>query len=316
MRVLGLLLLIYVALVIVLYMPRHCRVDRWRFVIDSSLKMMPALLLAYLIMILAWPWAALAPLNPVRGLLNFSEFYYAIHTFLDGQIYEMANVPPLYVPIYILIRVPLPMLLGAALKKIFMIRPRLVAGTKLLPRNDVAIVLMAVVIPLACQVAFHGPAFTGLRHFLFVLPGLAVMAGIGLDKAFSALATSGGVVITAAMAATAACLLADGVTLARLHPCQYLYYNSLVGCLAGASRRYDLDYWFGSMPEALSQLEAYLRAQQPGDVNWQTQIYSVAVCGERLPFETAVTLPQLRWDFKPQWNESEFFRADPHELRR
>jgi hypothetical protein len=33
------------------------------------------------------------------------------------------------------------------------------------------------------------------------------------------------------------------------------------------------------------------------------------VCGERLPFEKAVTLPQLRFDFKPEWNESEFFIA-------
>ena len=37
--------------------------------------------------------------------------------------------------------------------------------------------------------------------------------------------------------------------------------------------------------------------------------YSVAVCGERLPFEKTVTLPELRFDFKPRWNQSEFFIA-------
>ena len=76
-------------------------------------------MLAYVIMILAWPWAALAPLNPIRGLLAFSEFQYAIRTVLAGQVYEMANVPRLYVPIYILIRVPLLMLFGAALAMLF-----------------------------------------------------------------------------------------------------------------------------------------------------------------------------------------------------
>src|SRR5271170_1042377 len=49
-----------------LYLPRpwrgHRR-ERWRFVIESSLRLLPALLIAYLIMIAAWPWAALAPLN-------------------------------------------------------------------------------------------------------------------------------------------------------------------------------------------------------------------------------------------------------------
>jgi hypothetical protein len=40
--------------------------------------------------------------------------------------------------------------------------------------------------PLACQVICHGPSFTGLRHFLFVIPSLAILAGIGLDAAVAA----------------------------------------------------------------------------------------------------------------------------------
>jgi hypothetical protein len=55
-----------------------------------------------------------------------------------------------------------------------------------------------------------------------------------------------------------------------------------------------------------------LRRTAPADPNWQTQVYSVAVCGERLPFEKAVTLPQPRWDFMPQWNQSQFFIAPTH----
>ena len=62
MRVLGLLLLIYAGVAIALYLPRpwlgHGRA-RWRFAIESSVRLLPALLLAYVIMILAWPWAAL-----------------------------------------------------------------------------------------------------------------------------------------------------------------------------------------------------------------------------------------------------------------
>ncbi len=307
-RVIGLLLVIYVGFAIVLYLPWPGDGRTWlRFAVKSLVAMLPALALAYVVMILAWPWAALAPLNPIRGLLAFSEFNYSIRTVLAGQIYEMANVPRLYVPVYIAIRVPLLMLFGAAMA---LISVRLLGRTSSSrTHREIALVSLTVVFPLACQVIWHGPAFSGLRHFLFLIPALAVLAGIGLDRALAALRTRGRLAVSGGLAVMTACLLWDGVTLIRLHPYEYLFYNSLVGGLEGASRRYDLDYWFSSMPEAIGVLEAYLRRTAPGDANWPTEVYSVAVCGERLPFEKAVTLPQLRWDFMSQWDQSQFFLA-------
>jgi hypothetical protein len=306
-RVIGLLLAIYVGFAIVLFLPWRGH-TRLRFAITSLLWMLPALALAYVIMILAWPWAALAPLNPIRGLLAFSEFNYSIRTLLAGQIYEMANVPRLYAPIYIAIRVPLIMLFSAALT---MTAAQLLgrASNSRLQHREITLVSLMVIFPLTCQVIFHGPAFTGLRHFLFLIPALAVLAGIGLDKALAALRTRGRIAASGGLAIVSACFLWDAVTMVRLHPYEYLFYNSLVGGLQGASRRYDLDYWFSSMPEAINQLEAYLRRTAPGDPNWPTEVYSVAVCGERLPFEKAVTLPQLHWDFMAEWNQSQFFIA-------
>ena len=307
-RVLGLLLLIYIGFAIAIYLPRQGE-GRWRFALVSSLRLLPALLLAYVIMILAWPWAALAPLNPVRGLLSFSEFHYGIRTAVDGQVYMMSKVPRLYVPIYILIRLPLLALFGAALAMAFALLPRLVAGLPHLKRRDIALVALSVIFPLVCQVIWHGPAFAGLRHFLFVVPAIAILAGIGLDAAVTALATRGRLVAASGLAIVTAGFLWDAVTLVRLHPYEYLFYNPLVGGLQGASRRYDLDYWFASMPEAVSQLESYLRRSEPVEAGKVAQVYSVAVCGERLPFERSVTLPQLRFAFKPEWEQSEFFIA-------
>ena len=307
-RVIGLLLMTYVGFAIVLYLPWPGDGRTWlRFAVKSLVAILPALALAYVVMILAWPWAALAPLNPIRGLLAFSEFNYSIRTVLAGQVYEMANVPRLYVPVYIAIRVPLLMLFGAA---VALISVRLLSrASSSRTHREIALVSLTVVFPLACHVIWHGPAFSGLRHFLFLIPALAVLAGIGLDRALAALRTRGRLVASGGLAIMTACLLWDGVTLIRLHPYEYLFYNSLVGGLEGASRRYDLDYWFSSMPEAIGVLEAYLRRTSPGDANWPTEVYSVAVCGERLPFEKAVTLPQLRWDFMSQWDQSQFFLA-------
>jgi hypothetical protein len=314
-RVLGLLLVIYVGFAIVLYLPRpwlnHGRTPL-RFAAKSLVWMLPALTLAYVVMILAWPWAALAPLNPIRGLLLFSEFNYSIRTTLAGRTYEMADVPRLYVPIYFLIRVPLLTLFGAALTMVAAQVLRGTAGANQQQYRDITLLSLTVIFPLACQVICHGPAFTGLRHFLFLIPLLAVLAGIGIDRALASLKTRGRMVARAGVAVVTACLLWDAVTLVRLHPYEYLVYNSLVGGLDGASRHYDLDYWFGSMPEAINYLEAYLRRTEPGNESWPTRIYSVAVCGERLPFDKAVTLPQLKWDFKQEWKQSDFFIAPTH----
>lgn len=313
MRVLGLLLLIYAGFAIVLYAPRpwlgHARA-RCSFVGASLLRLLPAMLLAYLIMVMAWPWAALAPLNPIRGLFAFSQFHYEIKTLLGGRLYTMANVPRLYIPIYILIRMPLIMLLGSALGMLSTLFSEPAdANDRTTRRKDILLLSMTVIFPVACQVICDGPAFTGLRHFTFVIPALAILAGIGLDAAMTALATRHRMLASGAFAGVIACFLWNAHTLVMLHPDEYLFYNPLVGGLQGASRRYDMDYWFDSMPEAIGLLEDYLRRTELNDPTKSQRIYSVAVCGERLSFEHSVRLPQLRFDFMPRWDQSQFFIA-------
>jgi hypothetical protein len=309
-RSLGLLLFLYPGLAILIYLPWREHGARLRFAGMAALKMFPALVLAYLMMILAWPWAALSPLNPVRGLFAFSEFHYAIRTVFEGRVYEMGEVPRLYVPVYLLIRVPLVTLFGAALALISMFASFAQGRTQ--QRREIALVFAVLIIPLSCQVALHGPAFTGMRHFLFVLPPLAALAGVGFDGVLDRLARQGRWLASSTAAVMCTFFLWDGATLVRLHPYENLSYNALVGGLPGAYRRYDMDYWFNSMPEAIHRLEAYLREKTPLETSQAPKIYSVAVCGIQLSFDRTVTLPQLHWDFRSEWDESEFFIAPTH----
>jgi hypothetical protein len=309
-RSLGLLLSVYLLLAIIIHLPWRTRGNaRLRFVALAALKTAPAVALAYLIMIAAWPWAALSPLNPIRGLFAFSEFHYAIRTVFEGRTYEMGDVPRLYVPGYLLIRVPLITLTGVAIAMLSMLALPLSWTQR---RRDLALLLAAASVPLVCQVALHGPAFTGMRHFLFVLPALATLAGIGFDAVLDRLAARTRWLAAGATAAICACFVWDGTTLLRLHPYENLSYNALVGGLPGAYRRYDMDYWFNSMPEAIHRLEAYLREKTPIETSQAPKIYSVAVCGVQLSFDHTVTLPQLHWDFRSEWDESEFFIAPTH----
>jgi hypothetical protein len=310
-RSLGLLLFVYLPLAVAAQLSSQERGRaRLRFVVTAALRTFPAVALAYLIMIASWPWAALSPLNPVRGLFAFSEFHYAIRTVFEGRVYEMGEVPRLYVPVYLLIRVPLVTLFGAALALISMFASFAQGRTQ--QRREIALVFAVLIIPLSCQVALHGPAFTGMRHFLFVLPPLAALAGVGFDGVLDRLARQGRWLASSTAAVMCTFFLWDGATLVRLHPYENLSYNALVGGLPGAYRRYDMDYWFNSMPEAIHRLEAYLREKTPLETSQAPKIYSVAVCGIQLSFDRTVTLPQLHWDFRSEWDESEFFIAPTH----
>ncbi len=311
-RSLGLLSAVYLGLAIIICLPWRAGLRaRLRFAGGSVWMTVPAVLLAYLIMIVAWPWAALSPLNPIRGLFAFSEFHYPIRTMFAGHIYEMAGVPRLYVVGYLLIRVPLIVLAGAGLGMASLLQQSQERGEHR-RASEIVLVSLTVIVPLMSQLALHGPAFTGMRHFLFVLPPLATLAGVGFNALFDKFAERSVLMTLAAFALVCACILQEGSTLVRLHPYENLYYNSLVGGLPGAFRRYDMDYWFNSMPEATRMLEAFVRDRIPVEAGQAPKVYSVAVCGERLPFDRTVSLPQLHWDFGSEWDELEFFIAPTH----
>ncbi len=89
----------------------------------------------------------------------------------------------------------------------------------------------------------------------------------------------------------------NATTLYRLHPDEYLFYNPLVGGLAGASRNYDTDYWVNMMPEAVSDLEHYLdrtegKARPCGIIIWSR--YAASGCNSR-------KRPTRVWNGRAMW---------------
>jgi hypothetical protein len=311
-KVLGLLLLGYVGIAILISIPEPMIRTPWQartFIWRSLVCLVPALALAYGIMIVTWPWSALSPLNPIRGLFSFAEFHYNIRTVLDGTVYRMATIPRIYVPVYILIKLPLLMLAGAALAMIFAALPKLANGViAYRARREIGVVAVAALFPVLCEVILHGPAFCGLRHFLFVLPPLAILAGVGLD---SLLKRVSGIRLLApvALAVVLVGFSWNAITLYRLHPYEYLVFNPLVGGLEGASRRYATDYWFTIMPEAVDGLEAYLARTEPAESRDPNHSYSVAICGERASFLKKAR-PHLHW--AEVWETADFFIAPTH----
>jgi hypothetical protein len=260
-------------------------------------------------MIAAWPWAALDPLNPIRAIFAFAKFHYPIRDLLAGVVYAMDDMPRWYLPTYLAIKLPLAMLAGTAIALIAIALPR-VRRPNMPPRQRTEITLIAIMaaFPIAAQVISRGPEFSGMRHFTFVVPLLAVLAAIGFDAAIAAFGRWRPAAGMAAGITVASLLLWNAVTLARLHPHEYLFYNPLVGGLPGATGRYATDYWVNVMPEAVDMLEAHL-ARMEGDSKRPSRHYNVAICAQRLQFER-VTNDRLHWT--DTWEEADFFIAPTH----
>lgn len=311
---LSLLLVGYFGIAILMSIPRPILghwAERSTFVLTSTLHFLPAMLIAYIIMAGSWPWSALSPLNPIRGLLSFGEFHYHIRTVLFGRFYEMADVPRYYVPTYIAIRLPLltlgSMLLGLVLLAVpAFARVANIQGSR---HRELGLIAFTALFPVVCQVIAEGPALDGCRHFMFVFPAIAVLAGVGLSAAIGLLARWHRNIMIGGIALVAMSYAWTANKLLHLHPYEYLYYNQLVGGLEGASRRFVTDYWVNIMPEAVENLHEFLDRTEPSTA--RTHAYRVGVCGERVSYEEYAR-PNLHWIKMWDWRFADFYIAPTH----
>ncbi len=314
LRATGLLMVGYLAIMIAAaaWMLGNRDWREWvRLCVRSLLRFAPALAIGYIIMIASWPWASLDLFNPVRAIFAFAHFHYPVRTLLDGQVYLMNEVPRWYEPDYLAIKMPLVVLIGAAAAMLTAAWPVAREDGQTLPgpaRVDIAMLVFVIVFPLLCQIIGHGPSFTGMRHFMFVVPPLTALAGIGLHVGLSHVEGYGRTAAVAALVAVLAAFAQDAVALVRLHPYEYLFYNSLVGGLPGAARRYETDYWVNIMPAAVKDLETYLDQIDRHDP-LRPQHFTVGVCGERVSFENEADR-RLQWT--PDWDHADFFIAPTH----
>jgi hypothetical protein len=249
--------------------------------------LLPALVLGYLIMGLIWPWSIVDVRNPLHALTYFSHFFEKPWKELfAGAIVSVPDMPWSYLPTLFALQLPEVML------------ALLAAGVVLtaisLPRKSVdpkykAVLLMltlAALLPLIIAMVKRPALYNGIRHFVFVVPPMAILGGIAFGALFNHLNSHG----RRAQAAFAA-LFVMGLTLPlgemiRLHPYQYTHFNHIAGTVRGADDRYMLDYWGLALKQASEGLRQELVERQetaPPNRKWR-----VAVCGPQRPAQVAL----------------------------
>jgi hypothetical protein len=147
------------------------------------------------------------------------------------------------------------------------------------------IVWAAVILPIGFIVVRHSTLYDGIRHVLFVIPMLAVIAGTGLLRLLPLLRR-------APVTATAIGGAYVGVSLwtfAILHPLEYIATNVLTGGVKGAYGRFDQDYWALAAAVALRRLESRLDYDLPN--RFADNPPSIMIC---IGFREGLLAPMFR----------------------
>lgn len=164
-----------------------------------------------------------------------------------GEVYEAGQLPWYGMLWLILIKIPEIWLVGLAgflIGWVVYLRERFIQKDwDLHFFIGVAILVIAVGFPLGYIVVTGAQVHNGIRHVLFLLPPLSVLAGLGLQAGARFLSQHSSFGKSLSIAFFSGACLFMFMTNLRMHPLQYVTFNALIGGPAGAYGRYELDYW-------------------------------------------------------------------------
>lgn len=226
-----------------------------------------ALVIAFVVMALCWPWSVQGPLNLIAAFTSFTHFAFYPPVLWNGEFIRADAMPWSYLPGLLLLQLPEYVLLGAICAICFaagaLRRPPRALVSEPCARQYV-LVAGSFAAPMLAYLVMNPTVYNGMRHFLFIVPPLVILAAIGLDRLIAIVAAHKRAAGAALGGLLAIAVLRQGVIMARLHPYEYVSYNSLIGGIAGAANRFELDYWGTSLKESANALGNYL-AEHPID---------------------------------------------------
>jgi hypothetical protein len=207
-------------------------------------------LVAGVVTYVTWPYLWEAPiLHYLEELGVVSNFqFYSGRVLFDGQFHGIRDLPRSYLPVVLSIQLSEPLILGVYLGLGVML-------WRLLQDRIRADLLLYVglgfLVPLFAVIVLNSPLYHNSRQVLFIVPAMTLCAAFALELVFKILVQNWArAILIAAMA------LPGIYSSVSLYPYEYVYYNSFVGGTAGATNRFEMDYWRTSMREMAVELNA------------------------------------------------------------
>ncbi|MGD2027727.1 MAG: hypothetical protein PVI99_07925 [Anaerolineales bacterium] len=191
----------------------------------------------------AWPFLWVFGLEGLYDSLTIiSAHPWSGIVLFDGEIYPAGTLPEYYLIKLIALQLTLPVVVLSAAGLLLGIY---LAARQRLPIFKFLLLLAWFALPILYTVILNTAQYDNFRQYLFVLPPLFVFVGIFLAWLQARIPWK-----LLLPALTLVFVLPAVISLVRLHPYQYIYYNPLVGGVEGAFRDYELDYWLTSYRHA------------------------------------------------------------------
>lgn len=299
-RIMGGMAALYMILPLALLVAHDWRADGLKPAATNVgfflLRLIPGFVLAYAVMALVWPWCVQELLNPIRAVDYFSHFFEKPwKEMFDGQLISVPDMPRSYLPKLFGLKLPEILLLlgGCGLVGAIIVSLRQTIPVR--RRAALLLLAMAIVIPVGITIATRPALYNGVRHFIFILPPLAVLGGLAGAFALQKLLDRSRIAALIGAVAILAGLAIPATDMVALHPYQYTHYNRISGGMRAADHHYMLDYWGLSFKEAADELHAIL--EEKGTTTPEGRRWTIAVCGPHPPAEV-----ELGSDFVTTWN--------------
>jgi len=211
------------------------------------------LLVAYAVACAFWPYLLTNPLLHTLDIVRSSSSFPWKNTILfAGALHDAAVPMRSYLPVWLAITSP-PLYFVAGI--VALARSRTLLAIERTRRLAYGGLLLAAIFPIVYALLVNATLYDGVRHFLFVIPPLAVLCGCVLAGWYFAVHRP------AVKLAVALAILAGTAEpawwYARSHPYEYTYFNSFVGGLRRASHDYETDYWGLSLRSAAEWVIAH-----------------------------------------------------------
>ena len=198
-----------------------------------------------------WPWLQTRPyVGLLEAVGGVSEVGWAGAMLFKGREVTASTVPWDYIPVWLVHTTPPVVLAGALLSFGWWQRG---------PRAGFPVVALwfAVLFPMVYVVVRQSRIYDEIRHLLFAIPPLFVVASLGWWWLLGALRQPHR---PAAVIALVLGVLEPIAFQARNHPNQVVYFNPLLGGPRGAIQRFELDYWGNCLYEAMRHAAGLGRA--------------------------------------------------------